>query len=201
MTARVAVFASGSGSNFEVLVLRARAYEVAALVCDRPGARVLQRAQQLGVPAVVYDVSTFATRQQYERAVCAQLHALRVDYICLAGYMRLITDQLRDAYPDRIANVHPSLLPAFPGMRAIEDALAYGVKYTGVTVHLVDEGIDTGPILAQQTIPIHRKDTIQTITEKIHAVEHSLYPDTVSQWVRGQFVRRGRTMHDDEEGQ
>ncbi|MBU6145454.1 MAG: phosphoribosylglycinamide formyltransferase [Paenibacillaceae bacterium] len=201
MTARIAVFASGSGSNFEALVRSARAYEVVVLVCDRPGAGVLTRAQQLNVPSIVYDVSAFSSRMEYERAVCAQLQALRIEYICLAGYMRLITEQLRHAYPDRIANVHPSLLPAFPGKCAIEDAFAYGVKYTGVTIHLVDEGIDTGPILAQETVPIFKQDTIETIAKRIHAIEHALYAQTVTAWVRGQFVRHGRTMHQDEEEQ
>jgi phosphoribosylglycinamide formyltransferase-1 len=195
MTARVAVLASGNGSNFEALVRYARTYDVVALVCDRPGAGVLHRAQQLGVPAFVYDVTTFASRKEYECAVCAQLHTLHIDYICLAGYMRIMTKQLLDAYPDRIANVHPSLLPAFPGKHAISDAVAYGVKYTGVTIHLVDEGIDTGPILAQHVVDIVPDDTMESLTRRMHAVEHALYAQTVNAWVKGHFVRVGRVMH------
>lgn len=197
---RIAVFASGTGSNFDALMRYARAhdvaYDVVALVCDQPQATVIEKAERWGVPVGVFQPRTYASRPLYERAIVEQLQALAVERIVLAGYMRLVTSVLLEAYPEHIVNVHPSLLPSFPGLEAIAQAYAHGVKQTGVTVHLVDAGMDTGPILAQVAVSIGADDTLATLTERIHREEHRLYPMTVDAWVRQQYVREGRVMRE-----
>lgn len=190
---RIAVFASGSGSNFEALVRAARAGKVAGevvlLVCDRPDAPVLDRAARLGVPAFVFDPKAYPDKAAYERAILAELEAQGVDLVVLAGYMRLVGPTLLSAYEGRMINLHPSLLPAFPGKNAIGQALAHGVKVTGVTVHFVDAGMDTGPIIAQRAVPVEEDDTSETLAARIHAVEHELLPQVV-QWLIEGRVRR-----------
>lgn len=182
---KIAVFASGSGTNFEHLVHASReenwSVPVAVLICDRPGAYVLRRADRLGVPFHTFDPKAFETKAAYEQAVYDVLRQHNVTWIVLAGYMRLIGPTLLDAYPKRIVNIHPSLLPAFPGKNAVGQALAHGVKVTGVTVHFVDEGMDTGPIIAQRAVDVSETDDEHSLTAKIQAVEHELYPHIVRQ--------------------
>ncbi|MDV6377730.1 phosphoribosylglycinamide formyltransferase [Sporosarcina sp. GW1-11] len=179
---RIAVFASGSGSNFAALEAACKAGELPAdivlLVTDKPDAYVNERAKQAGVPVASFRPREFATKQAYEQAVLETLQEAKVEWLILAGYMRLIGPDLLNAYPERIINIHPSLLPSFPGKDAIGQAVAKGVKVTGVTVHLVDEGMDTGPILAQRAVDVIDNDVEQTATA-IHAVEHDLYVETL----------------------
>lgn len=186
---RAAVFASGSGSNFEAIVRAAapddRAYEIALLVCDKPNAFALERAERLNVPSKVFRPKAYATREAYEDDIVRELREASIDFIVLAGYMRLITPVLLSAYENRILNVHPSLLPAFPGLHAVEQALEYGAKLTGVTVHLVDGGMDTGPIIAQEAIPIRAGDTPETLYPRIQQMEHRLYPAAVQAFAEG----------------
>jgi len=181
---RIAVFASGSGSNFQALV-DAAAYgqclkaDIALLVCDKSQARVIERAKQAGVQTAIFEPKKYTSREDYEQDVLRLLHKQRIDWVVLAGYMRLVTPVLLRAYEGRMVNIHPSLLPAFPGMHAVRQALDYGVKVTGVTVHLVDEGMDTGPILAQQVVAILPNDTEDTLSARIQQAEHELYPQVV----------------------
>ncbi len=186
---RIAVFASGSGSNFQALADAASSQklgaELALLVCDKPRAYVLERAQAANVPHVVFEPKQYLSREQYEHDVLHVLEEYDIDWIVLAGYMRLITPVLLQAYEGRMVNIHPSLLPAFPGLHAVRQALDYGVKVTGVTVHLVDEGMDTGPIVAQQAVVIEPGDTEAELTARIQAVEHDLYPQVVRRLVSG----------------
>lgn len=186
---RIAVFASGSGSNFQALADAAYAQQldadVALLICDKPRAYVLERAQAANVPYVVFEPKQYLSREQYEHNVLHVLEEYDIDWIVLAGYMRLITPVLLHAYEGRMVNIHPSLLPAFPGLHAVRQALDYGVKVTGVTVHLVDEGMDTGPIVAQQAVMIEPCDTEAALTARIQAVEHELYPQVVRRLMRG----------------
>lgn len=192
---RVAVFASGSGSNFVALVqAQSEAYDIVLLVCDVPDAPVLARASACGIPALVVRPRDYADRPQYEQAIRYVLQQENVAFVALAGYMRLLTPVLLDAFPQRILNVHPSLLPAFPGRNAVAQAIEYGVKYTGVTVHVVDEGMDTGPIVAQRVIDILPTDTPATLTSRVHAIEHALYPMVLASFVQGKYVQHGRTM-------
>lgn len=185
---RMAVFASGTGSNFEAIVRAARSGQIPAkvvlLVCDRPGAPVIAKAQATGIPVFVAAPKTFPDKVAYERAVLARLHEKDVTFIALAGYMRLIGPTLLNAYPERIVNIHPSLLPAFPGRNAIARALEAGVKVTGVTIHYVDSGIDSGPIIAQRAVEILEGDTVETLSERIHRVEHVLYPETLARLLK-----------------
>ncbi|AQS54714.1 phosphoribosylglycinamide formyltransferase [Novibacillus thermophilus] len=181
----IAVFASGSGTNFERLVQVSREERwlvpIVVLICDQPGAHVLKRADRLGVPSYVFSPKAFETKAAYEQAVYDVLRRHDVTWIVLAGYMRLVGPTLLDAYPNRIVNIHPSLLPAFPGKNAVGQALAHGVKVTGVTVHFVDEGMDTGSIIAQRAVDVSETEDEHSLTAKIQAVEHELYPHIVRQ--------------------
>ncbi|WP_124726508.1 phosphoribosylglycinamide formyltransferase [Staphylospora marina] len=187
----IAVFASGSGSNFEELVHRSREEnwpeQVTLLVCDKPGAGVLERADRLGVPARVFEPKSYPDKAAYERDVLALLTERGIRWVVLAGYMRLVGPTLLKAYPWRIINLHPSLLPAFKGKQAIEQAFHHPVKISGVTVHFVDEGLDTGPIIDQLPVRIEPADTLERFAEKIHRAEHELLPRTVRRLITGEI--------------
>lgn len=194
---RVAVFASGNGSNFQALVDAAGQGQldgahIELLVCDKPAAKVVERARNAGVDTFVFVPKQYATREQYEREILAELERRGIELIVLAGYMRIITSVLVDAYEGRMINVHPSLLPSFVGVDGIGQALAYGVKVTGVTVHFVDGGLDSGPIIAQQAIEIKQEDNEHTLAERIHAVEQQLLPAVVRGIARQQISITGR---------
>lgn len=190
--ARVAVFASGSGSNFQALADAISAdpsfgAEIVLLVCDKPSAYVIERAKAAGVKTAVFTPKSYESREAYEAEVVKALQAEGVEWIALAGYMRLVTSVLLDAYGGRIVNIHPALLPAFPGLHSAKQALDYGVRITGVTVHLVDAGMDTGPILAQRAVEVMTDDTVETLEQRIHAVEHELYPSTLRAVISGEL--------------
>ena len=180
--ARIAVFASGSGSNFQVIAdasISGRLdADIAAVVTDKPQAYVVERANQAGVPVIALQPKDFPAKADYEAAVLHELEKLQVEWLVLAGYMRLIGETLLSAYPNRIVNIHPSLLPSFPGKDAIGQALAHGVKVTGVTVHYVDAGMDTGKILSQQAVEVVEGNREET-ERRIHEVEHQLYTKTL----------------------
>ena len=179
----IAVFASGTGSNFDAIIQAMEEgtldAQVCLLVCDRIGAPVIEKAQTHEIDTVVYRPKTFATKAAYEKAVLEDCQQRDIDFIVLAGYMRLIGPTLLDAYERRIVNIHPSLLPAFPGKDAIGQAIEKKVKVTGVTVHYVDDGMDTGPIIAQEAIKIEKNDTAEDVKQNIQAVEHRLYPKVI----------------------
>ncbi|ART74953.1 phosphoribosylglycinamide formyltransferase [Sutcliffiella horikoshii] len=185
MTTRIAIFASGSGSNFQAITEACRngllEATPALLVCDRPGAYVVERATAADIPYFAFAPKSYQTKEEFEGHILQELARYEVDFIVLAGYMRLIGPTLLNAFKGRIVNIHPSLLPAFPGLDAVGQALEYGVKLTGVTIHFVDEGMDTGPIIAQQAIEICPDDTREMLEKKIHEVEHSFYPQTLQQ--------------------
>jgi phosphoribosylglycinamide formyltransferase-1 len=189
---RIAVFASGQGSNFQAIVDQIQKgtlqVSVELLVCDRPQAKVVQRAQQAGVPVLCIEPKSYANRETYEQVILHQLRANSIELIVLAGYMRLISSVLLEAYKDRIINVHPSLLPAFPGKDAIRQAHQYGVKVTGVTVHFVDQGIDSGPIIVQQCIDILPDESEESLTMRIHALEHRCLPQVI-QWFQADQIK------------
>jgi phosphoribosylglycinamide formyltransferase, formyltetrahydrofolate-dependent len=195
---RIAVFASGSGSNFQALAEAIRdtgiPAEIKLLVCDKPAAKVVERAEMLGVPTFLFRPKEYPSREAYETEIVKRLTAEGVELIVLAGYMRLITDVLVKPYYGRMINVHPALLPAFPGVHAIRQALDYGVKLTGVTVHFVDGGMDSGPIIAQRSIEIGEGETEEALTERVHAVEHELYPQAVRWIAEGRVILDGRQV-------
>ncbi len=183
---RIAIFASGSGSNFEALAVACAEgkidAEVAVMVCDKPGAKVIERAERLGVECLVLSPKDFGSKSEYEQAILERLTQLRVEVIALAGYMRIIGDTLLSAYPDRILNVHPSLLPAFKGAHAIEQALEYGVKWFGVTIHLVNEELDSGSILNQAAFRYDGK-SVEELEAQVHKTEHPLYISTLADFI------------------
>jgi len=188
---RIAVFASGSGSNFQAIADAVNAgkldVHIGLLVCDRPNARVVERAKQLGIPSFVFRPKEYESREQYEQEILQRLQELEIDLVVMAGYMRLITQVLVKPLYGRLINIHPSLLPAFPGLNAVKQALDYGVKVTGVTVHYVDGGMDTGPIIAQQSLDIIPDDTEESIAASIHLIEHVLLPQVIGQIAAGQL--------------
>ena len=174
--ARVAVFASGSGTNFEAMMHHAnRDFDVVTLVCDVPKAHVIGKAAAQGVETVVLDPATFPSKADYEQEIIAKLKRANVEWIILAGYMRLIGETLLEAYEGKIVNTHPSLLPSFPGKDAVGQAIAAGVKVSGVTIHYVDEGMDTGPIIAQEPVSVFPNDTGDSLQKRIQQVEHVLF--------------------------
>jgi phosphoribosylglycinamide formyltransferase-1 len=180
------VLVSGSGTNLQA-ILDAIAHgtldaSVAVVVSNVAGTRALERAGAAGVPSVVVDHTEFADRRAFDAAVLDVLRAHGVDLVVLAGFMRIVTDVLLDAYARRIVNIHPALLPAFPGVHAQRKALEYGVRITGCTVHFVDAGTDTGPIIAQAAVPVYDEDDEASLTRRILAREHELLP-RVLQWI------------------
>jgi phosphoribosylglycinamide formyltransferase-1 len=195
---RVGVLASGSGSNFQALVdalnVEGSPARVTALVCNVPGARVLERAARAGVEAVVVEHSRFATRAEYDSAVADELARRATNLVCLAGYLRLVTPAFLSRFPGAVLNVHPALLPSFPGLHAPRQALAAGVTVTGCTVHFVDEGTDTGPIVAQACVPVLPGDDEAALTGRIQQQEHRLFPAVVRAIARGAVSLEGRRV-------
>lgn len=196
---KLAIFASGSGSNFEAIVQAVQdgklpGVEVALLVCDKPGAKVLERAERLGIDTFVFQPKEYADKAAFEQEIVAQLQKRDISLVVLAGYMRLVGDTLLSDYEGKIINLHPSLLPAFPGKDAIGQALAYGVKITGVTVHLVDAGLDTGPIIAQIPVAVQDADTAETLAARIHAVEHELLVEVIGYLAEERVKLEGRLV-------
>lgn len=195
---RVAVFASGQGSNFQTLVDASKAGRLGAdivmLVCDKPHAPVVERARKAGVDCFLFEPKAYGRREDYEQEIAAELNKQQIDLIVLAGYMRLLTSVLVEPYAGRMINIHPSLLPAFPGKNAIGQAWEYGVKVTGATVHLVDGGMDTGVIVAQEAVEITEGDSIESVEEKIHAAERELYPKVVSWFAHDLVQVEGRKV-------
>ena len=161
---RVGVLASGTGSNLQAILdacsARRIAAEAAVAICNVPGARALQRAAEAGVPAVLLPQREHARREDYDARLVSELRSRSVDLVCLAGFMRIVTPVLLSAFPQRVLNIHPSLLPAFPGMHGVGQALRAGVRVSGCTVHFVDEGTDSGPILIQAAVPVLEGDRL-----------------------------------------
>ncbi len=197
---RLALMASGTGSNVEILLSEKLAGDLpfvdwVLLGCDRPNAPVIQKAESQGLKTWVHSPSEFADKIQYEKSLHQVFSEEEVDGIVLAGYMRLIGPTLLEHWEGRIINLHPSLLPSFPGQHSIRDALEHGVKLTGCTVHFVDEGVDTGPIIAQESVPVFSNDTPETLAKRIHQAEHSLLPKTVRRWSEGGFYLKDKIVH------
>jgi phosphoribosylglycinamide formyltransferase-1 len=196
---RFAVLVSGAGSNLQALLDHAAAgsLEPAAIVAvasNRPEAAALDRARAAGVPAIAVDHRSFARREDFEAALLAGLAPHAPDAIVLAGFMRVLTPRFLGAFPGRVINTHPSLLPSFPGAGAIEQALAHGVTITGCTVHFVDDGVDLGPIIAQRAVPIGRGDDATMVRARIQAAEHVLLPAVVRALAQGRISCEGRRV-------
>ncbi|WP_286029010.1 phosphoribosylglycinamide formyltransferase [Ligilactobacillus agilis] len=180
---RVAIFASGNGSNFEVLAQKFQqgqmAGELVLLFCDHPGAYVVKRAEKFQVPVETFTVKACGGKQAYEERILQVLKDYQVDFIALAGYMRVIGPTILADYEGKIINLHPAYLPEYPGLHSIERAFADKKKQTGVTVHYIDSGLDSGPIIAQEHVAILPTDSLASLEERIHACEHRLYPQVL----------------------
>lgn len=201
---RLAVLASGQGTNFEALALAARRGElggqIVALLCDRSDAPALERARRLAIEPLVIPAGRFRTRLEDEAAWVSALHARGVEVVVLAGFMRRLHATMLGGFSDRILNIHPSLLPAFPGLDAIGQAWAHGVRVTGCTVHLVDETLDGGPIVAQAPVEVRDGDTLESLSTRIHDAEHRLYPWAVRRFLTVPWRREGRRLVFSDEG-
>jgi phosphoribosylglycinamide formyltransferase 1 len=195
MGERIAVLVSGSGTNLQALlddpVCGPR---VALVLSDRPGVKALERAGSHGVEAIVLEPKDFDGREAFDQEVADLLRGRGVDVVVSAGFMRLLGPSVLEAYGGRWLNVHPSLLPAFPGMHGVADALAHGVKVTGVTVFLVDEGVDTGPIVMQEAIEVREDDDWDSLEARVHEVEHRLLPAATAALVEGRLRVDGRKV-------
>ncbi|MGL5232430.1 MAG: phosphoribosylglycinamide formyltransferase [Fusobacteriaceae bacterium] len=178
---KVAVFASGTGSNFENLVTFEKSnkecnYYVQLLIVDKEGAKVIEKAHKLNIETYCINPKDFENKAKYEEKILEILLFHKIELIALAGYMRILTDVILRNYPNKILNIHPSILPAYPGKNSIHDAFINKAEYTGVTIHYVDSGIDTGKIIAQEKLDINPLWSIEDLEEKIHEIEHKLYP-------------------------
>jgi len=188
---RLGILGSGSGSNMQAILDGVAdgsiPAEIALVLSDNPQGYILERAKKAGIPTGIIDCRGFKSKypEEAQAETAAALKAAGVDLVCLAGFMRLVREPLLEAFPNRIINIHPALLPAFPGLRAIEQAVDYGVKVFGVTVHFVDEGVDTGPIIAQTSVPVRDDDTEESLSERILVQEHRLYPDVIRRFAEG----------------
>ena len=198
MAQRIGVLLSGRGSNFEALAEscasgRIPGAEIAIVVSNRDGAPGIERARARGIPARVIP-SKGLEREVYDRQVAAVLKEYRVDLVCLAGYMRLLSPYFVEQFPRRILNIHPSLLPSFPGLEAQRQALEHGVKFSGCTVHFVDENLDAGPILAQAAVAVRDDDTPDSLSARILVEEHRIYTEAVRLVLEGRFSVAGRRV-------
>src|SRR5215813_5863526 len=198
MAKRIAVLLSGRGSNFEALADSVAAgripdAEIAIVIANREGAPGIERAKSRGLATRVLP-SKGLEREAFDRQVVAVLQEHKVDLVCLAGYMRLLSPYFVRSFPNRILNIHPSLLPSFPGLEAQRQALEYGVKFAGCTVHLVDENLDAGPIVLQATVPVQDDDTEETLSTRILQEEHRIYTEAVRIVVEGRYRIEGRRV-------
>ena len=189
---RIAFLVSGSGTNADNLIRRIKAGEIRAeatiVISNKPGVKALDRAKELGVPAVVISHRDFATRELFDEALAECIDSNRIDYIVLAGFMRVLTESFVKKYYGRLINIHPALLPAFPGAHAIKEAWDAKVKETGVTVHFVDSGVDTGPVILQKKVCVLPADTLETLEARIHSLEYELYPKALNLVLPGKRI-------------
>ena len=192
ITKKIAIFASGEGSNFTALCQAFKrekmSVQVALLVCDHQNVPVLQRAKNEDVPTLVVNFRNYPDKASAEAVIAARLAAEQIDFILLAGYMRIIGPTLLAGYAGKMVNIHPALLPSFPGRQGIEDAYEAGVSITGVTIHWVDADVDSGQIIAQRQVPIYKTDQLTDLEQRIHQVEHKFYPSVVKELLeKGEF--------------
>lgn len=196
---KIGVLVSGSGTNLQS-ILDACAAEgsktrVVCVISNKADAYALERARKAGVPALHLDHRAYSGREAYDEAVVATLNEFGVELVAMAGFMRIITSVLLEAFPNAVMNIHPALLPAFPGLHAQLQALEYGVKVAGCTVHFVDCGTDTGPIIIQAAVPVLEGDTEETLSARIQKEEHRIYPEAIRMFAEGRLSVEGRTVH------
>ncbi len=198
MTRRLAVLISGRGSNLQAIIdaINDRTLDasISVVVSNREAAAGLQRAREAGIETLFLNPKSFSNRDAYDRALVGELQTRRVDLVCLAGYMRLVGEPMLAAFPCRILNIHPSLLPAFPGLDAQRQALEHGVRVSGATVHIVTGELDGGPIILQACVPVRADDTVDTLSARILIEEHRIYPEAIATVLGGRWIIDGRRM-------
>ena len=180
---RIGALASGGGTNLQAIIDRCADgsvdAEIAILICNNPGAGAIDRAEKAGIKTVTIDHRGFESRNDFDHAIVAALREADVELVVLAGFMRIVTETILDAFPNRVMNIHPALLPAFPGLHVQKKAIEYGAKFSGCTVHFVDAGVDTGPIIIQAVVPVFDDDTEESLSARILAREHQIYPRAI----------------------
>ena len=196
---KIAVLVSGNGSNFQAIVDaiesgRIPNAQIVCLISNKNDVYALQRAENHRIPHLVINHRDYADRRAYDTAVVHELQKRGVTLVVLAGFMRILSPVMIDSFPNAIMNIHPALLPAFPGLDAQQQALDYGVRYAGCTVHFVDSGTDTGPIIQQAVVPVLPDDTIDSLTQRIHGEEHRVYVEAVSLYCQGRLSVQGRLV-------
>ena len=195
---RLGILISGSGTNLQAIIDRSESgdlhAEVVCVISNKAEAFGLERARKHGIAAIHLDHRSYSGRGEYDAALVTTLQELHVDLVILAGFMRIVTPVLLDAFPNRVMNIHPALLPSFPGLDAQKQALDYGAKLSGCTVHFVDAGTDTGPIILQSAVPVLEDDTVASLSERIHHEEHKLYPAAIQLFAEGRLKVEGRRV-------
>jgi phosphoribosylglycinamide formyltransferase-1 len=201
---RIGVLASGSGTNLQAIIDHcldgSLAAEITVVITNNPGAGALDRASEAGVPTLCINHREFCQREDFDTAVVKALQDSGVDLVVLAGFMRIITQTFIDAFPERIINIHPALLPAFPGLHVQQQALDYGARFSGCTVHFVDGGVDTGPIIMQAVVPILPEDNADALAARILEQEHRIYPRAIQLIAEGRVHVDGRQVKIDPAG-
>jgi len=194
----IGVLVSGRGSNLQAMIDAIEAgklkAQVAVVISNVPGVMALERAKKHGIKAVVVNDREFSDKSSYEKEIIKVLESNSVDLVCLAGYMKLISPEFVRHFKGRMMNIHPALLPAFPGLHVQKKALEHGVKYSGATVHFVDEGCDTGPIIIQAVVPVFDNDTEETLSARILEQEHKIYPEAIRLYAEGKLKIEGRRV-------
>ena len=198
-TVSIAVLVSGNGSNFQAILDAVESGripdgKIVCLVSNKADAYALERARKHNIPSIVLSHKDFPNRRAYDEALVKLLLEMNVTLVVLAGFMRILSETMINAFPNAIMNIHPALLPSFPGLDAQKQALEYGVRYTGCTVHFVDCGTDTGPVILQAVVPILGDDTIETLSKRIHGEEHRIYPEAVRLFCSGRLKIEGRRI-------
>jgi len=196
--ARIAIFASGNGSNLEAILKAVKAGRVPAQVAfcfsDNPASKALERAKKLGFQTLQLSPKDFPDKKAYESVLTEKLRSAKVDWVILAGYMRLLGPDFVQMFAKRIINIHPALLPSFKGTHGIRDAWNYGVRFTGVTVHFVTDDMDGGPIISQTVVPVRMNDSLLRLEKRIHQEEHKLYPASIRKLLTQKFKIEGRKV-------
>lgn len=199
MSLKLAILASGSGTNAQVIFEAVRQKKLDAEICvvvvNRPQAKVLERAKNFGLPAVLIDHTAFSSRGEYDRKVVETIKSYGADCVVLAGYMRMVTSYFLSSFPNRVINIHPAILPSFPGIHGARDAVEYGVKFSGCSVHFVSEQMDAGPIIIQAITPCLQSDTEESLQNRIHCLEHKIYVQALQWLAQDRLEIRGHTVH------
>lgn len=194
----IAVFVSGNGTNLQAIIEAVSSGELkcklSVIVSDNKDAYALTRAEKAGIDRVILDPKKFKTREDFDREAIKELEKRKIDLVILAGFMRLLSDSFIKKYKNRIMNIHPALLPSFKGTHGIKDAFEYGAKVTGVTVHFVDEKLDNGPIILQEAVELKENESMEGLEEKMHQLEHKLYPKAIKLFLDGKLDIAGRKV-------